>query len=173
VGILARLIARREPAVPLAMNLKAGLGAFLAILLLGVLFDRTSLPFLLAPFGASAILLFGRPEGVLAQPINFVAGYAIAALVAFASAELFPGVLWATAISIGVSLVLMRVLRVTHPPAGAIPLLAFAEPGRDLQLVQAVLVGSTALVLIALVYHRIPPKQPYPMRAGRGPVADE
>jgi hypothetical protein len=65
VGILARLIARREPAVPLAMNLKAGLGAFLAILLLGVLFDRTSLPFLLAPFGASAILLFGRPEGVL------------------------------------------------------------------------------------------------------------
>ena len=165
---LGRLLARHETTVPLRYTLKAGLGAFLTILVLGLLLAGTGLPFLVAPFGASTILVFGRPSGALAQPINVVAGYAVAAIVAFAAAQLFPGVLWATAISTGLSLVLMRTLRVTHPPAGAIPLLAFAEPVNVLQLVEAVLIGSVALVAVALVYHRLPPSQPYP----RVPDAD-
>jgi CBS-domain-containing membrane protein len=63
----------------------------------------------------------------------------------------------------------MRSLRVTHPPAGAIPLLAFAEPVAVLTLLEAVIVGSVTLVLLALGYHRLPPRQVYPKPVRRDP----
>lgn len=159
---------RHEPGIPLRYSLKAGLGAFIAIIFLGVLLDRTGLPLLIAPLGASTILVFGRPSGVLAQPVNVVGGFAVAAVVSFIAAGLAPGILWATGISIGVTLVLMRILRVTHPPAGAIPLVGFADPVHIADLFAAVLVGSTTLVLFAMIWHHLPPRQPYPKRVGRG-----
>lgn len=167
---LSDLFTRHEAPVPVRFTLKAALGAMLAILLLGVLLSQTGLPLLIAPFGASCLLLFGRPSSALAQPTNVVAGYAVAALVAFGTAQFFPGLLWATAVSTGLSLLLMRNMRVTHPPAGAIPLLAFAEPVAVLQLLEAVIVGSVALVLFALAYHRLPPRQVYPKPVERDTV---
>ena len=174
---LRDLLARHEPRAPLRYSVKAGLGALIAILILGVLLDSTGLPLLLAPFGASTVLLFGRPRGTLAQPVNVVAGYTVSALVAYGVAQIFPGVLWATGASIGLSLVLMRVLRVTHPPAGAIPLIAFGDTLDVLELLEGVVLGSVILVAIALVWHRIPPQQEYPKKGDadawrRNPLED-
>ena len=159
---VAPFLRRHEPDSPFRLNLKQGLGAFLAIVSLGLLLDGTGLPLLIAPFGASTLLLFGRPTSPLAQPINVFGGYLIGGSVAFASAALFPGVLWATAISLGISLMLMTALRVTHPPAGAMPLIAFHGEIDFLMLAEAVALGSVALVALALIWHRIPPRQPYP-----------
>jgi CBS-domain-containing membrane protein len=162
-GFLARLLARHEPRANLPQTLKAGLFAGLAILGLGLMFDATGLPLLIGPFGASTILLFGRPNGVLAQPANVVGGYLIAACVAFVAAEFFPGVLWATAFSTGLSLILMASVRLTHPPAGAIPLIVFGDEAEVINLVVAIVVGSLVLVAMAIVVHRIPPRRGYPL----------
>ena len=159
---IAPFLRRHEPDSPFRLNLKQGLGAFLAIVSLGLLLDGTGLPLLIAPFGASTLLLFGRPASPLAQPINLFGGYLIGGSVAFASAALFPGVLWATAISLGISLMLMTALRVTHPPAGAMPLIAFHGEIDFLMLAEALALGSVALVVLALIWHRIPPRQGYP-----------
>jgi CBS-domain-containing membrane protein len=160
----APFLDRHEPKSPFGLNVKQGIGAFTGILVLGFLLGQTSLPLLIAPFGASTLLLFGRPSSPLSQPINLFGGYLIGSSVSFAAAALFPGVLMATAISLGISLMLMTALRVTHPPAGAIPLIAFASPVDMLELVEAVAVGSTTLMIVALLFHRIPPRQAYPSR---------
>ncbi len=159
---VAPFLARHEPEVSLRHNLKSGIGAFCAVLFLGFMLQRTELPLLIAPFGASTLLLFGRPSSPLAQPANLFGGYLIAGLSAYIAASIFPGVLWTTAVSLGVSFMLMTFFRVTHPPAGAIPLIAFASPVDVLFLVEAVAVGAVTLTLLALIYHRIPPRQTYP-----------
>lgn len=161
-GALRRLLARHEPEPDARQTAKAAVCAFLAILLLGLLFDWTGLPLLIGPFGASTILLFARPEGVLAQPANVLGGYLIAAAAALVAAEFFPGMLWATAVSTGASLFAMAMLRLTHPPAGAIPLIVFGDEAHIVELVVAVAVGGVALVAMALVVHRLPPRRPYP-----------
>lgn len=159
---LSHLTARHEPRVGLRLNLKHGLGAFLAILSLGSLLPMTGLPLLIAPLGASTLLLFGRPSSPLAQPSNLIGGYLVGATSALAAASLFPGILLATAVSIGLALMMMTLLRVTHPPAGAIPLIAFADPSNFGDVLLGVTVGAVALMLLALIYHRIPPRQSYP-----------
>ena len=102
-----------------------------------------------------------RMVGVVAA-LCWGGGYLIGGSVAFASAALFPGVLWATAVSLGVGLMLMTLLRVTHPPAGAMPLIAFHGEVDFLMLAEGIALGGSALVIIALIWHRIPPRQAYP-----------
>lgn len=60
----------------------AGLGATLAIALLSFA-DASSQHWvlLMAPFGATAVLVFGVPASPLAQPRNVIAGHLITALI--------------------------------------------------------------------------------------------
>ena len=59
----------------------------------------------------------------------------------------------------------MAMLRVTHPPAGAIPLVAFASHFDLPMLTAVVLAGSVLMIAIGVLHHRIPPSQQYPLRA--------
>jgi CBS-domain-containing membrane protein len=130
---------------------------------------ETGIPLLIAPFGATAVLLFGQPKSPLAQPANVIGGYLLAALVGSLALQFLPGIWWASAIAVGLSIAGMLLLRVTHPPAGAVPLVAFGShlEGQDLFLV--VLAGSALLVVIAVVHHLIPPRHQYPLRAPEAP----
>jgi CBS-domain-containing membrane protein len=159
---VAQFTERPEPAIGWGLTVKHAVGAFLAILFLGAMLDRTSLPLMIAPFGASTLLLFSRPRSPLAQPANVIGGYLICAACAFVSAAFLPGVLWATAASLALALAAMSRLRVTHPPAGALPLIAFADPLTILVVIEAIVVGSLTLIALAVLYHRIPPRQRYP-----------
>lgn len=64
----------------LILSLVAGLGATLAI---GVLsyaeVSLTEVVLLMAPFGATAVLVFGVPSSPLAQPKNVIIGHFITA----------------------------------------------------------------------------------------------
>lgn len=61
--------------------LLAGLGASLAIALLGWLDLGWQLTLLMAPFGASCVLLFSLPQSPLARPQNVLGGHLLAAAV--------------------------------------------------------------------------------------------
>jgi len=159
---LQALVTRHETIVDPVSNLKAGIGAVLGMVAVGALAAFTELPLLLALLGATAVLLFGQPSSPLAQPINVMGGYLIGTLICELAFEIFPGAWMAAAIAVGVAIVLMRTLRVTHPPAGAMPILGFGQGSHGVQLFTVVLIGSVILIAIALVVHRIPPRRDYP-----------
>jgi CBS-domain-containing membrane protein len=121
---------------------------------------------LIAPLGATAVLLFGQPASPLAQPINIFGGYLLATVIAVTAALAFPGLWLAAAIAVGLAIAVMLALRVTHPPAGAVPLVALAAPTQSASLFVTILVACVSLVGLALVHHRIPPRVQYPRPIG-------
>lgn len=128
----------------------------------GGLASLTELPLLIAPLGATVVLLFGQPASPLAQPINIFGGYLLATIVGVGSMSLFPGVWWVAAIAVGLVIALMLMLRVTHPPAGAVPLVALATPLQSASLFSTILIACVSLLGLALIHHRIPPRTQYP-----------
>ncbi|MEP9352058.1 HPP family protein [Xanthobacter sp. KR7-65] len=134
--------------------------------LVGAAAAFTSLPLLIAPFGASAVLLFGHPASPLAQPANVIGGYGAAVGVGIVVALLFPGAWWAAALGVGLAILAMLLLRVSHPPAGAVPILMTLSPIGVFELAGIVAAGAVALVAVASLYHRLPPRHhDYPRRA--------
>lgn len=152
---MKRLFTLALPRPNLRGVLIAGFGGFLAISILALLTDHASLALLMAPFGASCVLLFAAPAAPLSQPPNVVAGHFVATLVGLVLHMWLPETWWAVGLAVGCAIALMVALRVTHPPAGADPLVVFAaDPGFGF-LFAPVLAGSVILVLIALAYHRL------------------
>jgi CBS-domain-containing membrane protein len=156
---------RHEPKGHWHGHLKSGAGAVIGMSAVGSLALATGIPLLIAPFGATAVLIFGQPKSVLAQPANVLGGYLVGALVGVAAMAAFPGLWWGAAAAVGIAIAAMLLLRVTHPPAGAVPLVTFASHLAGATLFLVVLLGSLLLILIAVLHHLVPPRQQYPMRA--------
>jgi len=162
---LLDFFARHEPKGSRLMHAKSGLGAVVAMTLVGAVAALTGYPMLMAPLGATAVLLFAQPASPLAQPANVFGGYGLAVAFAAVAVLLWPEHHWWVAtICVGVVIAAMLVFRVTHPPAGAVPLVAVAGPIAPGTLAGAVLAGAACLVAVAVVHHRLPPRIPYPRR---------
>lgn len=141
------------------------LGAMLGVLLTGVIchffIGRDAVAFwLVAPMGASAVLLFALPASPLAQPWAFVGGSVVSAWVGVACAQTIPAPLAAAGIAVGAATLLMFVLRCMHPPGGAVALGAalggpvVAKFGFFYALVPVGL-NAVLLVLVAVAYNRL------------------
>ena len=143
------------------------IGVFLTGLLChlmgGVALNR--LPWLIAPLGASAVLVFALPAGPMAQPWAVVGGNTLSALVGIAGVHGghllgFPEV--AAALAVGTALALMLVLRCLHPPGAAIALMmVLGSIDNPLFAVYPVLINSVLLVLAGIVYNNATGR-PYP-----------
>ncbi|KAA1014219.1 hypothetical protein FVF58_04815 [Paraburkholderia panacisoli] len=81
-------------------------------------------PFLVAPMGASAILLFGVPASPIAQPWSFVGGNLISATIGVTCSQFISDPVPAAAAAIAFALCAMFALRCVHPPSGAVALTA-------------------------------------------------
>ena len=79
---------------------------------------------LIAPMGASAVLVFAVPASPLAQPWSVVVGNTLSTLVGIACIRWIPDPAWAAAIAVGGAIGLMFATRSLHPPGGAAALLA-------------------------------------------------
>ena len=135
----------------------AGIGSCLAILVLQAVGQGLHHPLLLAPFGASCVLLFAAPDSPLAQPRNIFVGYALATLVGFAALWLFAGAWWSVALAVGATITLMGVTHTVHPPAGAHPIvIIFGAPAWKL-LLPTLVAGLCLLLLCAWAFHRFLP----------------
>lgn len=141
----------------------AGLGGLIAIAGLALLTDKTHLSLMMAPFGASCVLLFSVPNSPLSQPVNVIGGHLLSAFVGLALRTLLPDVWWAAGLAVGIAIAAMAALRVTHPPAGANPLVIFAADPDIGYLLTPVLSGAGILVAGATIFHRLS-GTPYPMR---------
>lgn len=171
--VLRHLLAflhRHEPRGQTLSHLKSALGAIIAMTLVGALAAWTGLPLLLAPFGATAVLVFGQPQSPFSQPANVFGGYLAAAGVSVLVLAVFPPVWWAATITVGLVIGVMLLMRVTHPPAGAVPLVAFTTHMPADTLFFVVLAGAMCLVGVAVVHHWLPPRIIYPRRLPEQPV---
>lgn len=83
-----------------------------------------SIPWLIAPMGASAVLLFAVPSSPLAQPWSILGGNLVSALIGVACAKLVGGTGLAAALAVALSIGVMFQLRCLHPPGGAVALTA-------------------------------------------------
>lgn len=150
-------------------RLRSTLGAGLALFFAGVLSQNIAphahtLVWLIAPMGASAVLVFALPASPLAQPWSVVGGNTLSALVGMACAHLIPDVAMAAAVSVGAAIALMFALRCLHPPGGASALLMVLLQVRDPGFVVfPVLTNSLLLVLAGVVFNSLTGR-PYPHR---------
>ncbi|MDX5595190.1 HPP family protein [Pseudovibrio sp. SPO723] len=143
-----------RPAIPQILN--GLIGGFAGIGVVAYLAEVSNLPLLMAPFGATCVLLFAAPAAPLAQPRNVVLGHLIAASVGLLVLNILGAGLFQMALGVGVAIALMQVFRAVHPPAGANPLVVILGGVTDWWfLVTPVLIGALTLVLIALVLNNL------------------
>ncbi|MFL9923541.1 HPP family protein [Herbaspirillum lusitanum] len=109
-------------------RMRACAGALFGILLTGLIsyaiLPRGAGIWLIAPMGASAVLLFAVPASPLAQPWSIIGGNLSAALIGVACARLVHEPAVAAALAIALAIGAMFVLRCLHPPSGAVALTA-------------------------------------------------
>ncbi len=119
-----------RPTVPRGRDLaRAGVGAFVGILIASVLGKLVpggpaALPFIIAPMGATAVLVFAVPASPLAQPYPVLGGNVVSTCVGIAAAKVIDDPMWAATVAVSVAIVAMMLLGCLHPPGGACALYA-------------------------------------------------
>ncbi len=153
--------------------LRAGLGALIGLgavgyFLLSPMTDLSLGLYLIAPFGATSVLLFAVPNSPLAQPWSAIVGNTSAAVVGVAVCLLVKDPVLCIALAVGLAIALMIPLRAVHPPAGAVAMTAAMNPGAIGELgfqfaLAPVAAGTAMLVAIAILYARLTGRH-YPFR---------
>lgn len=105
------------------------LGALIGITLTGLICSRlpgnsSYWPLIVAPIGASAVLLFAVPASPLAQPWPIIGGNTISALVGVAVAHAVQDPVLALGAGVALAIAAMSATRCLHPPGGAAALTA-------------------------------------------------
>jgi CBS domain-containing membrane protein len=141
------------------------LGALLGITFTGgamqiLLGPAASIPLLVAPMGASAVLLFAVPASPLAQPWSIMGGNLVAATIGVACASWLPDPVIAAALAVALAICAMFALRCVHPPSGAVALTAvLGGPSIHAMGYRFVLapiaIQSAILLAAALVFHAV------------------
>lgn len=118
------------------------------------------LPIIVAPLGASAVLVFAVPASPLAQPWPVVGGNILSTLVGVAVFQAVPNVTIAAGVAVGLAILVMSLCRCLHPPGGAAALTAVIGSAgiHDAGYAFAfapIGINSIALVSIGILYHRM------------------
>jgi CBS domain-containing membrane protein len=156
----------------------ACLGALCCIALTGLicrlaLGAHPSLPLIVAPVGASAVLLFVVPTSPMAQPWSIVGGNTISALVGVTVAHFVPDQTLALGLGVSLAIAVMSFTRCLHPPGGAAALTAIiggpvvTSAGFLFPFVPVAL-NSFVLVAVGYLFHRLSRRE-YPHKAVRPP----
>ena len=130
--------------------LLGAIGATLGIVLLQVLSETSNIALLVAPFGATFVLVFALPESPLVKPRNIIGGYLTATVTGLVLYQFLGNTTVSLGLAFGISFVLMQLTKTLHPPAGSIPLLImFSKPDWSF-VITPILVG----VILILVYEK-------------------
>lgn len=148
-----------------------GLTGFITALLLG---QSMALPIIVAPIGASAVLIFAVPASPLAQPWSIIGGNVISALVGITIAKFVDHQVLAIGLSVGLAIAAMSFGRCLHPPGGAAALTAViggpAVTGLGYQFAFIpVGLNSIMLVVLGIAFHKLT-RRKYPHLPAAAPV---
>jgi len=113
------------------------IGSFLAITATSYLAVKTNSPLLMAPFGATSVLIFGVPDSPLASP-------------------------WAMGMAVSSAIGIMQITRTLHPPSGAVALVVMMTKPDWKFLLTPAFEGSIILVLCAVIFNNLAAERTYP-----------
>lgn len=155
---------------------RAAVGAGLGLLFMAVLCRPLATwwpgsAWMIAPLGASAVLVFGVPAGPMAQPWAVIGGNTVSALIgtAFALSDIDP--LAAGPAAVCVAIAAMLSTRSLHPPGGAVALTAVLTHAITWRFALfPVLINSLLLVGAGVAYNTLTGRR-YPHPQGAGTVA--
>lgn len=163
------------PALSAGERSRAALGALLGIGLCGLLFHALPLGsrWLIAPVGASAVILFALSHSPLAQPWSVVGAYLFATLAGLFSVHALPLAPMAAAVAVAASIWLMARFNCIHPPAGALALVMVLDGPHDLAATVSFvglvavnvfgMLGAAILINNLLLGRRYPYRTPPPV----------
>lgn len=121
---------------------------------------------LLAPLGATSVILFTLPHSPLAQPWSVIGGLMLPALVGFACGQwAAPGYL-AFGLAVAISVWLMGLLRCIHPPGGAMALVMASAATQGLDAATSFAAAGwniTAILIAATAVNNLIPGRRYPL----------
>jgi CBS-domain-containing membrane protein len=142
----------------------SGLGGFIVIFLLALLTADFHTLLLIAPFGASCVLVFALPQSPLAQPRNVIGGHLVSTTVGLAVFSLLGAQPLSFGIAVGVAIAAMELTGTLHPPAGADPIVVLLAKASWPFLLSPVLVGAVAIVILGFIYHSAISRRSYPIK---------
>ncbi|HEX7934100.1 MAG TPA: HPP family protein [Paraburkholderia sp.] len=165
---------------------RSSLGALLGIAFTGgsmylLLGSGANIPLLVAPMGASAVLLFAVPASPLAQPWSIIGGNLVSATIGVTCANVIADPTLAAAMAVALAIGGMFALRCVHPPSGAVALTAVLGGPAIHALgyrfvLEPIAIQSAALLAAALAYHAATghryPHSVRPARGAAGSAAD-
>ncbi len=143
----------------------AGAFGFATIFLLASLGAHLGALLLIAPFGASCVLVFAIPQSPLAHPRNVIGGHLISTLAGLSVLYLFGVGPLALALGVGLAIFSMMLTKTLHPPAGADPIVVILAGASWSFLFVPILAGTIVIVLIATAFHRLISRKAYPCKS--------
>lgn len=113
-------------------------------------------PWLVAPIGASAVLVFATPASPLAQPWSVVVGNTVTAIAGLIACNFIPDPLIAASVAVALAIAFMFATQSLHPPGGAMALLVVLTHTRDpMFALFPAFTNSAILVATGAAYHAL------------------
>ena len=125
---------------------------------------------LAASFGSSVVVVFGYPDNEFAQPKNVLFGHLLCALVGIIFVTLFKitqdrTIFFLTiGLAVGLSVMLMMALKITHPPAGGNTIVVMLTQDSFQFLIFPIMAGAITIIVGGVVYNRFILKKNYPLK---------
>ncbi len=127
---------------------------------------------LIAPVGASAVILYALSHSPLAQPWPVFGSYLVAAVAGLVSAAFIPIPQLAAAVAVAASIWLAARLNCIHPPGGAVALFIVLDgpysPARMGLTLGLVMLNVVVMLVVAMLVNNLLLGRRYPISQGRG-----
>ena len=156
--------------------LLGGIGAGITIGILAYITFQSTLSgsvyglWLAASFGSSVVVVFGYPENEFAQPKNVLLGHLLCAFIGILFVTLFKIsqdrtiFFLAIGLAVGLSVMLMMALKITHPPAGGNTIVVMLAQDSFQFLIFPIMVGAVTIIIGGIIYNRYILKKKYPLK---------
>ena len=147
--------------------IKSSLAGFFSIITIGALTLLTYKTdygvFLVASFGSTMVLLFGYPESPFAHPKNIFFGHLLTSSVGVVCLHLIPlPIFLIIPFAVGIGVMLMILLNVTHPPAGGNPIIVIIGSVSFEYLLSPIVTGSIIVIGFGYLVNKFILNKQYP-----------
>ncbi len=145
-------------------SISAGIFSVITIGVLTLLTYKTEYGvFLIASFGSTMVLLYGYPESPFAQPKNIFFGHLLTSAVGVILLNVFPlPIFILIPFAVGIGVMLMIFLNVTHPPAGGNPIIVIIGSVSFEYLLTPVITGSIIVIGFGYIINKFIQNKQYP-----------
>lgn len=118
----------------------------------------------LTSLGSTAILLFCFPTHEGSRPVAVMVSHLLGAAIGIALFKLFGSNIWTMGAGVALIAIVMKLLNIMHPPAGANPLIVLNLRSDWLFVVYPLLPALLIMLVAVLLWSRLRPGPRWPLR---------